>query len=65
MSKKLKSIRIRLFLTLSITITVMIMLLIIINNIILERFYIYSKEQRLLEAYRVINDYYNKNTLLI
>ena len=64
MYKKLKSIRIRLFLTLSITITVMIMLLIIINNIILERFYIYSKEQRLLEAYREINDYYNKKYII-
>lgn len=60
MPKKLKSIRIRLFLTLAITITVMIVLLIIVNNIILERFYIYSKEQRLIEAYEVINNYYSK-----
>ena len=61
MSNKLRSIRMRLFLTISITIAVMIILLIIINNIILERFYIYSKEQRLLEGYQIINSYYNKN----
>ena len=60
MSEKLRSIRIRLFLTITITITVMIVLLIIINNIILERFYIYSKERRLLDAYAVLNSYYNK-----
>ena len=56
---KNKSIRTKLFLTLSITIIVIIVLFILVNNIILERFYIYSKETSLLEAYRVINTYYN------
>lgn len=59
MPNKVKSIRTRLFLTLSITITVIIALFIIVNNIILERFYIYSKENSLLEAYKVINTYFN------
>lgn len=59
MPNKTKSIRTRLFLTLSITISVIIVLFIIVNNIILERFYIYSKENNLLEAYKVINSYYN------
>ena len=54
----------RLFLTISITIAVMIILLIIINNIILERFYIYSKERRLLEGYQIINSYYNKDEFI-
>lgn len=59
MPNKAKSIRTKLFLTLSITITVIIVLFIIVNNIILERFYIYSKENNLLDAYRIINTYYN------
>lgn len=66
MTKKFKSIQVRLFLTLTITITVMIVLIIIVNNIILERFYIYSKEQALLKAYELINNYYNaKETINI
>ncbi len=59
MPNKMKSIRTRLFLTLSITLTIIIVLFIIANNIILERFYIYSKENNLLEAYKIINFYYN------
>lgn len=59
MPNKMKSIRTRLFLTLSITLTIIIVLFIIANNIILERFYIYSKENNLLEAYKTINFYYN------
>lgn len=59
MQTKTKSIRTRLFLTLSITIIVIILLFIIVNSLILERFYIYSKEGNLLEAYRLINLYYN------
>lgn len=59
MQNKTKSIRTRLFLTLSITIVVIIVLFIIVNSVILERFYIYSKESNLLEAYRFINMYYN------
>lgn len=59
MQNKTKSIRTRLFLTLSITIIVIIVLFIIVNSIILERFYMYSKENNLLEAYNLINGYYN------
>ena len=58
MPNKVKSIRTRLFLTLSITLTIIIALFIIANNIILERFYIYSKENSLIDAYKVINSYY-------
>lgn len=59
MRNKSKSIRTRLFLTLSITLTIIIGLFIIVNNIILERFYIYSKENSLLDAYKLINSYYS------
>ncbi len=59
MQNRIKSIRTRLFLTLSITIIIIIILFITANNIILERFYIFSKEKSLLEAYKSINTYYN------
>lgn len=63
MQTKTKSIRTRLFLTLSITIIIIILLFIIVNSLILERFYIYSKEGNLLEAYRLINMYYNNGQI--
>lgn len=63
MQTKTKSIRTRLFLTLSITIIIIILLFIIVNSLILERFYIYSKEINLLEAYRLINMYYNNGEI--
>ncbi len=59
MKSRMNSIRTRLFLTLSITIIVIIVLFIIVNNIILEKFYMYSKQNSLLEAYRTINMFYN------
>ena len=59
MLKKMQSIRIKLFLTLTLTITIIIIGLIIINNVILEKFYIYSKQNKLVEAYKIINEYYN------
>ena len=59
MLKKMKSIRIKLFLTLTITIIVIVLGLIIINNVILERFYIYSKVNTLIEAYNEINKYFD------
>ena len=55
---KINSIRIKLFLTLAITLIIIIICLIVINSIILERFYIFSKEKNLIEAYQKINDYY-------
>ena len=61
MLKKIQSIRIKLFLTLTLTITIIIISLIIINNVILEKFYIYSKQKKLVEAYNIINGYYNNS----
>ena len=55
---KTKSIRIRLFLILSITILTIIVALILMNNIILKSFFLYSKEQTLLDVYNQINEFY-------
>ena len=57
--QKFKSIRIKLFLTLSIVIIVIILFLILLNNIILEMYYLYTKQQDLTEVYNTINNYYN------
>ena len=42
---KFKSIRIKLFLTLCIAVIVIIVFLILTNNIVLETFYLYSKQK--------------------
>ena len=55
---KTKSIKIRLFLILSITVLTIIVALILMNNIILKSFFLYSKEQTLLDVYEQINDFY-------
>ncbi len=56
---KFDTIRIKLFATLCITIAIIITFLILINKIVLETYYIYSKEAELLSAYRAINAYYS------
>lgn len=58
---KTKSIRIRLFLILSITILTIIVALILMNNIILKSFFLYSKEQTLLDVYNQINEFYKNS----
>lgn len=57
--KKIKSIKVRLFIILCTTVITIIAFLILANNMILEEYYIYSKQQKLLNAYAKINDYYN------
>lgn len=56
---KFDTIRIKLFLTLCITIVVIILFLVLVNNILLESYYMYSKQTELMGAYRIINAYYN------
>ena len=56
---KFDNIRTKLFLTLSITIIVIILFLIVVNSVVLETYYIYSKQTQLMSAYKVINAYYN------
>ena len=60
--EKLKSIRVKLFLTLSITLITIIMILILANNFVLEKFYLYSKQKSLMDAYQIINEAYQQET---
>jgi len=60
---KFKSVRIRLFFTLCIVTAVIILFLIIINNVVLESFYLYSKIKNIEEAYIKINELYNNNNI--
>ena len=57
--KRFDTIRTKLFFTLCITITIIISFLIIVNSIVLESYYMYSKQSELMSAYRAINAYYN------
>ena len=54
-----KSVRFKLFLTLVIMVIIIMAFLILINNFVLETFYLYSKQQDLMEVYNNINTYYN------
>jgi len=55
------SIRTKLFLSLCIIVSSIVLFLIILNNFVLESFYIYNKETALKSVYHLINDYYNNS----
>ena len=57
--EKLGSVRVRLFFTLGISVLLIILFLIILNNVILETFYLYSKRNTLIDVYEIVNKYYN------
>ena len=57
--EKLSSIRVKLFLTLAIVVLIIILFLIIVNNFVLEPFYLYSKTNTLINVYDRLNRYYN------
>lgn len=57
--ERLKSVRVRLFLTLCTVIIIVILFLILVNNIVLETFYLYSKTNTIKGLYEKINSYYN------
>ena len=59
--ESLKSVRMKLFLTLSFGILIIIILLVILNNAVLETYYLYSKRSALKNAYHQINTLYNNN----
>ena len=64
MSKKLqksKSIRIKLFTSLCIVIVLTILFLVIINNLVLETFYIYNKKEVVKDLFEQINEKYNNS----
>ena len=58
--KKIKSIQERLFLSLCVVVAIIIAFLIIVNNFILESFYLYSKINTLKSVYVQINSYANE-----
>ena len=57
--ENVKSIRIKLFLTLAVAVTSIIVILILSNNIVLETFFLYSKQKDLIDVYERINLFYN------
>lgn len=59
LKEKLKSVRVRLFLCLCIVVAMIVLFLIVINNVVLESFYLYSKTKSVKLAYQKINSYYN------
>ena len=59
LKNKFHTIRTKLFLTLTITIAIIIGLLVVTNSIVLEKYYLYSKQEELMSAYELINDYYS------
>ena len=61
--EKLKSVRVRLFITLCIVIMFLVVCLVIINSLVLENFYMYSKTKTIKEVYRKINQYYTTPSL--
>lgn len=56
---KFKSVRFKLFFTMCVVILVIILSLVLINSIVLENFYIYSKTATIKQIYQKVNDYYN------
>lgn len=57
---KFKSVRIKLFISLCIVVILIVLFLIIINNVVLESFYLYSKTESVKTVYERINTYYNE-----
>ena len=57
--KPFNSIRIKLFISLCIIVLSIISSLILLNNFVLDKFYLHNKKQNLKIAYSIINDYYN------
>ena len=55
----LKSVRAKLFLTLCFVIVIIVLFLILLNNFVLETFYLYSKQKTLMGVYNSINEHYS------
>ena len=56
--KIFQSIRMKLFLSLCVIVLLIVSSLILLNNFVLEKFYLYNKKQNLKSAYNIINQYY-------
>ena len=57
--KLFTSIRTKLFLSLCIIVSSIILLLILLNNFVLQSFYLYNKKSTLKTVYKTINEFYN------
>ncbi len=55
---KFKSVRFKLFFIMCVVILIIVLFLILINSIVLENFYIYSKTATIKQVYRKVNNYY-------
>ena len=60
--EKLKSVRFKLFLVMCIVIIFIILSLILVNSVVLETFYMYSKTNTVRAVYARINEYYSSNS---
>lgn len=60
--KSIKSVRLKLFFTLCMVITAIVLILVLVNNVVLEKFYLYNKTKVMKHIYEQINDSYNENT---
>lgn len=60
LKEKCKSVRVKLFFTLGIAVILIIVFLILLNNVVLESFYLYSKKNTLIGVYAQINNFYSK-----
>ena len=58
--ESLNSVRVKLFLTLSLAVIVIIVFLIILNNFVLETYYLLNKQKALKDVYEQINMFYDK-----
>ena len=57
LKEKLKSVRVRLFVILCIIIMFLVSCLVLINSLVLENFYMYSKTNTVKKVYEKINQY--------
>ena len=53
------SIRVKLFIFLCVSILSIIVIVLLLNNFVLEDFYLYNKENKLKEVYTSVNEFYN------
>ena len=63
--ERLKSVRVKLFATLCISVFLLIFCLIIVNNVLLEGYYTYSKAETAIGICEDINKFYNGVLLIL
>lgn len=61
MKKVFTSIRAKLFLSLCVIVLLIVIFSILLNNFVLEKFYVYNKKEGLKKVYSLINEYYNQD----